>query len=157
MKIHNVFYKVKITKCVAEHTCQLSTQFYDRAMITSSREQKISASRMQTLVYVLKNRPSICARDLRPIIAEFVKVDQPLDYYFIQNFRQRIAYFIAKNPNFGEITQEEADQICSPINITQEEHQVLDNPIIFTNFRDILRKVMSEDSSTWEALAYARQ
>ena len=96
MKIHNVFYKVKITKCVAANTCQLSTQFYDRAMITSSREQKISASGMQSLVHVLKNRSSICARDLRPIIAEFANVDQPLDCYFIRNVRLRVAYFIAK-------------------------------------------------------------
>ena len=55
------------------------------------------------------NRPSLCAKDLRPIITEFVKVDQLLDCYFIRNVRQRIAYFIAKNPNFGDITQEEAN------------------------------------------------
>ena len=61
---------------------------------------------MKTLVMVLKNRQSIPAGDLRPLIAPFVKTDAPPDYDFIRNFRLRITYFTAMYPDCVEITQE---------------------------------------------------
>ena len=105
---------------------------------------------MKTLVTVLKNRTSISAMDLRPLITHFVKTDQPMDSVFVSNFRQCMICFIARNPDCEEVTQDEAELLLSRKSITQEEHAVLDNPIIRTNFNDVLRKIMYEGSSTWE-------
>ena len=153
----NVFYKVWITKCVATHTCQLSSQFFNRAENLSTGESAISLSAMKTLVTVLKNRPSISAMDLRPLITQFVRSDQPMDCVFVRNFRQRMIFFKACNLDCEEVTQDEAELLLSRKSITQEEHAVLDNPIIRTNFNDVLRKIMYEGSSTWEVLAFLRR
>ena len=153
----NIFYKVRITSCDPKHTCQLSHQFYNVAEATSTGEGKISLIGMQTLLHVLKTRPNTCARDLRPLMKQFVEKNQPLDCVFIRNFRQRMAYFIAKNPDCVEITKEDAELISSKKSITADEHKVLNDPFINTNFQTMLRKIWCEDKSTWEVLAYARR
>ena len=63
---------------------------------------------------------------------------------------------LPKNPDCVEITKEDAELISSKKSITADEHKVLNDPFINTNFQTMLRKIWCEDKSTWEVLAYAR-
>ena len=47
--------------------------------------------------------------------------------------------------------------MVSSKNISEDEHRVLDDPMIRLNFNNMLRKVMAEDSTSWEALAFVRK
>ena len=151
----DVFYKVKITHLNAEHTCQLSTQFFKTAQKKSSGIPKIDLSGIQTILMVLKSNPSLSARDLRPILTQYIPSEQESDAKFVRNFRLRVAYFLAKNPNYNDLIYEQINGLVSKKYVTEEEHKVLDNPITKISFRDMLRKVMSQNPSTWEALAFA--
>ena len=112
---------------------------------------------MKTLIMVLKSNPSTNARSLRPLLLPYVTKEQDITSTFIRNFRQRVAYFLALNPNFSDLSIDEVNSLVSQKYMTEEEHKVLDNPLIRINFNDMLRKIMSEDSSTWEALAFAKR
>ena len=117
----------------------MSHQIYNAAEETSTGERKINLIGIKTLLHVLKTKPSTCARDLSPLMKQFVEKNQPLDCVFIRNFRQRMAYFIAKNPDCVEITKEDAELISSKKSITADEHKVLNDPFINTNFQTMLR------------------
>ena len=112
---------------------------------------------MKTLTMVLKSNHSTNARSLRPLLLPYVNKEQDITSTFIRNFRQRVAYFLALNPNFSDLSIDEVNLLVSQKYMTEEEHKVLDNPLIRIKFNDMLRKIMSEDSSTWEALAFAKR
>ena len=112
------------------HTCQLSTQFYKTALSTSAGVAKLDLSRMKTLIMVLKSNPATNARTLRPLLLPYVNNEQEITATFIRNFRQRVAYFLALQPNFSDLSIDEANSLVSRKYMTEEEHKVLDNPII---------------------------
>ena len=121
----------------AEPTCQLSTQFFKTAQKKSTGIPQIDLSGMQTIVMVLKSSPSLSTRDLRPMLTQYIPSEQELDAKFLRNFRLRVAYFLAKNPNYNDLTYEQTNGLLSKKYVTEEEHKVLDNPITRISFRDI--------------------
>ena len=119
------FYKVKITECNTAHTCELSNQFFQHALDISAGQSKIELSRLNTLLTVLKTDPSTSANALRPLITDSLSFNgTPIDATFIRNFRQRVAYYHAKNPNHVDVTLEDAQLILSKKTISDEEHKV---------------------------------
>ena len=121
-KINNpksaILYKVKITECNPEHSCQLSSQFYRHACSTSTGQSKIKRSRMNTLLMVLKTDPSTSSNALRPLLSEYLQNDIWINSTFIRNFRQRCAYYHAKNPNHVDVSIEEAELMVSHTNLS---------------------------------------
>ena len=91
------------------------------------------------------------------MLTQYIPSEQELDSKFVRNFRLRVAYFLAKNPNYNDLTYEQINGLLSEKYVTEEEHKVLDNPITKICFRDMLRKAMSQNLSTCEALAYAQK
>ena len=97
------------------------------------------------------------AHSLRSLLTEYVHHDVAIDCNYIRNFRQRVACFHAANPSYSDLTINEANMLLEKAPLSKEEHKVLDNPIIRINFKEMLLKVMAEDSSTWETLAFLRR
>ena len=93
-------YQVKVTICNPNHNCELSAAFYKIAAATSAGRPKLKLSGMNSLLHILKLTPSTSAEILRPLLKYFVHHDTPLDCYFIRNFRHRVAYYHAQNPDF---------------------------------------------------------
>ena len=156
-ELPNSFWKVKLTTCQYDHSCQLSNIFYKTAKRQSRGTAKIDLASMTSLLMLLKANPTTSANALRPLLLEYIHHDVPLDSTYIRNFRQRVAYFHAKNPDFKELSISEASTLLDKSPITNEERKILDDPIIRINFNDMLLKIMSEGSSTWEALAFLKR
>ena len=156
-KVPLSFFKVKITWCNYNHTCQLSSIFYKTATQLSRGKVKLDLCGMNTVIMLLKTNPAIDTRSLRSLLAEYVHKDVAIDCTYMRNFRQRVAYFHATNPNYTDLTINEANLLLEMNPLSEEEHKVLDNPIIRINFQEMLLKIMAEDSSTWEALAFLRR
>ena len=157
MKLPLSFYKVKTTWCNYNHTCQLSSIFYKTATQLSRGSIKLDLVGMNSLIMLLKSNPATNARSLRSLLTEYVHHDVAIDCNYIRNFRQRVAYFHAANPSYTDLTINEANMLLEKAPLSEEEHKVLDNPIIRINFKEMLLKVMAEDSSTWETLAFLRR
>ena len=112
---------------------------------------------MNGVILLLKSNPTTDARALRPLLNEYVHHDVAIDASYIRNFRKRVAYFHASNPEHTELNIDDANSLLKKSPLTDEEHKVLDNPMVRINFNEMLLKVMSDDSSTWEALAFLRR
>jgi hypothetical protein len=57
-----------------------------------------------------------------------------------------------RNPDFSNLTHDQAVSLTSGRHLASEEMTDLDDPFIKQNFSAMLRRIMQEDPSTWEAL-----
>ena len=73
------------------------------------------------------------------------------------NFRLRAQHWLVHNGD-NELTMEEARRLSSKRSVAAEEFVLNeDNPMLRQNLTSLLRKVMQEDSSTWDALRFLDQ
>ena len=154
LKIPLSFCKVKITRCNYNHTCQLSSIFYKTDSQLSRGTMKLDLTSMNSVIMLLKSNPATNACSLRSLLSEYNHHDVVIDSTYLRNSRQRVEYFHASNPSYTDLTISKANMLLEKTPLTEEEHKMLDNPIVRINFREILLKVMAEDSSTWETLAF---
>ena len=161
LKKPRIFYHVKITNLNTTHSCELSTQCYRNAHHSSRGQVKISLSGMHSLLHILKVTPSTPASVLRPLLNQFVDNGTAVDAQFMSNFRTRVAYYHAKNPsnheNQVDISLSDATSLLSRKVLSQEEHSILDNPLVRLNFNVIMKRIIEEDNTTWEAFAFLKE
>ena len=86
-----------------------------------------------------------------------VHYKQPLDYSLIRKFRNRVILYHARNPNILDLTMEHAQTLVSRSDVTNEEFNMLNNPLPRLNFNEMFRKVMQQDNNTWEALTLLKE
>ena len=99
-KLPSCFYKVKIIWCNYNHTCQLISIFYKAAKHLSGGAMNLDIATMHSLCMLLKSNPATNDCALRPLLTEYVHHDAAIDATYIRQFRQRVAYFYATNPNY---------------------------------------------------------
>jgi hypothetical protein len=76
---------------------------------------------------------------------------------FLVNFRLRAQHWLVNNGN-KELNMEEARHLSSKRSWASEEFLLKDdNPMLKQNLTALLRKVMQENSSTWDALQFLEQ
>jgi hypothetical protein len=76
---------------------------------------------------------------------------------FLVNFRLRAQHWLVNNGD-KELTMEEARHLSSKRSWASEEFLLeSNNPMLKQNLTALLRKVMQEDSSTWDALQFLDQ
>lgn len=61
--------------------------------------------------------------------------------------------YIVRHPNYGDVTMAYAEIMVSTKALSTEEHSILEDPIIITNFNSMLQDIMVENSATWEAFS----
>jgi hypothetical protein len=76
---------------------------------------------------------------------------------FLVNFRLRAQNWLVNNGD-KELTMEEARHLSSKRTLASEEFLLKDdNPMLKQNLAALLRKIMQDDSSTWDALRFLDQ
>jgi hypothetical protein len=94
---------------------------------------------------------------LRPLLAKYLPFYTAKDSMFLLNFRLRAQHWLVNNGN-KELNMEEAWHLSSkPLWASEESLLKDDNPTLKQNLTALLRKVMQEDSSTWDALRFLEQ
>jgi hypothetical protein len=151
-KVPDVFYFVKITHVDFNHSCFLNTEWARQAKQKNGSCQP-SLDGMNDILSLLKAKPMLKADVLRPLLLKYVNVYKSIDAVFIRNFRCRAIHFITQNSG-KELCMEDARRLISKNIVASDECMDLDDPIVHENFTEILRKVMQEDSGTWDALRY---
>ncbi len=156
LKKHDIFYRVKITHVNFVHTCQMTTIFHWQALQKSGGLQP-DLNGLNDIMSLLREKPMLQSDVLRPLLAKYLPFYTATDSMFLVNFRLRAQHWLVNNSN-KELTMEEARRLSSKRSLASEEFVLKeDNPMLKQNLTSLLRKVMQEDSSTWDALRFLDQ
>ena len=93
---------------------------------------------------------------LRPLLTKYLPFYKATDSMFLVNFRIRAAAWLVQNGS-KDLTMEEARLLSSKKPMASQEFLLTDDPMQKQNLTALLRKVMQEDSSTWDALRFLDQ
>ncbi len=153
LKKHDIFYRVKITHVNFVHTCQMTMIFHRQAVQKSGGLQP-DLNGLNDIMSLLREKPMLQSDVLRPLLAKYLPFYTATDSMFLVNFRLRAQHWLVNNGN-KELTMEEARRLSSKRSLASEEFVLKeDNPMLKQNLTSLLRKVMQEDSSTWDALCF---
>ena len=153
LKKPDIFYRVKITHVNSVHTCQMTTIFHRQAVQKSGGLQP-DLNGLNDIMSLLREKPMLQSDVLRPLLAKYLPFYTATDSMFLVNFRLRAQHWLVNNGN-KELTMEEARRLSSKRSLASEEFVLKeDNPMLKQNLTSLLRKVMQEDSSTWDALRF---
>jgi hypothetical protein len=151
----DLFYFVKITRVHYHHTCSLNTEYARQAKQRNGKCQP-NLDGMNDILSLLKAKPMLKAEDLRPLLLKHVVVYKDIDAVFICNFRCRALHHIARNSG-KDLSMEDVRLMISKSIVASDECMDIDDPIARENFTELLRKVMQEGSSTWDAIRFMDQ
>jgi hypothetical protein len=149
-KTPKIFHHVKIATTCFEHTCNPSTTSH-RMAIQKSGSAMPELAAIQGIMNLLRRRPTIHARDLRPMLVDHIPWFKPTDTKFVGNFRRKAVQFFMANPVGTPLSH--SDMLDLTKNSAANERTVEDSPLSRTNLQEILRTVMQEGSDIWDAMA----
>ena len=142
--------KVKITKCVSKHSCQMSTAAYRTAIGVAKGHPKIDLENLTAALSILKIHPRLEAQQLRPLLVNAVPKMTLISSKFMDNFRKRAALYHAQNPHTTNISLslEDGLNLSRQTDVTEKDHAILDDPIIRLNFLNMYRNMLHNDANT---------
>ena len=140
-----------------EHTCLMSETSYRHALSTRNGHVKVNLDVMTTAVTMLKENPSLPARQLRPLLKSALPTVMVLDSKYLNNFRLRVANYHAKHLNSTVVTMEDGIKLARNCNLSAEEAVSFHDPMVRANFNEMFRNIMKEDPSTWTAIQFLRK
>ena len=146
-----MFHRVKITSTCFEHTCNPSTTSH-RIAIERSGCAMPDLVGVQGIVTLLRNKPTLEANVLRPLLKNHIPWFKPSDAKFIANFRRKVLTFILQNPSDVALTQIDVLKLTSKHSAANEP-TIEDNPLSRSNLKEILRTIMQDGSDIWDALS----
>ena len=112
---------------------------------------------MKCLLITLRDNPMMPAKDLRPLLKEFLPRYQQCNSKIIDNFRQKVLrYWLSKerDSEVPDLTMDEAEQLASKTTIAADDVLDLDDKVTLINLGEMFRKAMQESSDTWETIRY---
>jgi hypothetical protein len=153
LKKPDIFYHAKITHINYHNTCQMSTTFHRQALQKSGCLQP-DLNGLKDIMYLLREKPMLQSNVLQPLLAKYLPFYAATDSMFVVNFCLRAQHWLVTNGD-KELTMEETGHLSSKWRWASAESLLKDdNPMLEQNLTALLRKVMQEDSSTWEALCF---
>ena len=151
LKKPGIFYRAKITNVVTTHTCGMCPVDM-RIALSRTGHLEVNIEGMKDILSLLSQKPRVACQILRPMIESYLPQWKGVSAQYVNNFRRRVVLFLMKNPDFRHLTYDQAHALSSKKVIAADEMTGLDDPFIQQNFTEMLRKIMSEDSGTWEGL-----
>ena len=151
LKKPGIFYLAKITNVNPIHTCGMCPRDM-RIAAKRTGQLVVNIAGMKDILSLLSAKPRVACNVLRPMVENYVPGWTGIPAQYIGNFRRRVLMFLIKNPNYEHLTYEQALNLTSKKTMSSDEMTELDDPFILQNFTTMLRKIMQEDSGTWEAL-----
>jgi hypothetical protein len=156
VKKPGLFYLAKITHVNPVHTCGMCPRDM-RIAAKRTGQLVVNIAGMRDILSLLSAKPRVACQVLRPMVENYVPGWTGIPAKYIQNFRKRVLLFLIKNPNYEHLTYEQAVNLSSKKSMAADEMTELDDPFVLQNFTAMLRKIMQEDSGTWEALGLMDQ
>jgi hypothetical protein len=134
----------------------MSTIFHRQALQKSGCLQP-DLNGLNDIMSLLREKSILQSDVLQPLLAKYLPFYAATDLMFIVNFRLQAQHWLVTNGD-KELTMEEARHLSSKRRWASKEFLLKDdNPMLKQNLTALLRKVMQEDSSTWDALGFLDQ
>ena len=151
-------YNVKLTSSCSDHYCNLSPDTQRKALASGGKLGSINLQTMQNIIERLKDRPHLSPIELRPMLEKCLPFHAGMTAMFIANFRRRVMNYLIKNSFHEDLTHDTASSfIDNKVDASNEFITDLDDPIIRTNFSNLLRKVMASNETTWKAISMLKE
>ena len=151
LKKPGIFYLAKITNVNPVHTCGMCPRDM-RIAAQRTGYLELNLEGMKDILSLLSAKPRVSCQVLRPMVEKYLPNWRGTDSKYLMNFRQRVLLFLIQNPNYEHMTYEQAMSLNSKKLMSANEITELDDPFVDQNFTAMLRKIMQEDSGTWEAV-----
>ena len=149
-----IFFQVKITKCIFEHTCTMDTTAHRVAIQKCGRTVPDHILPcLQTVIDAVANDPDIEIESLRAVAERFLPSYCFADAKFLDNLKKRIENHILTNGIRAELSEKAANKILKQSRYSAAEELLnFEDPLIKTNLADLLRNSLSNTGSGWQAL-----
>ena len=105
---------------------------------------------------MLRERPTLSCSSLRPFVEKYIPKYQAASSQLIINFRNRVIKWILHNPEDAIPSANEALLLGCSLNASEEISRG-DNAFFSHNLTTLLRKVMQEDGSYWNAKRFLEE
>ena len=152
LKKPGIFYHAKITSVVTEHTCGMSPSNM-RIALQKTGHLEVNIEEMKDILSLLSQKPRVACNVLRLMIENYLPGWKGTSAQYVNNFRKRVLLFLVQHPDYQHLSYDQACALSSKKVIASDELTGLDDPFVNQNFTQMLRKIMSNDSDTWEALS----
>ena len=103
---------------------------------------------------MIRNKPNVETDVLRHMLLQHLPLYKSIDAYFVRNFKKiDILHIIYSDNDYLLISLKTAKELSSKKEVAAEEFVLDANNILGTkNLNDMLRKMLQEYSSTWDAI-----
>jgi hypothetical protein len=118
--------------------------------IQKSGHLEVDVYSMKDILSLMQEKPRVSAAVLRPMMLRYISVHQGISAQFIGNFHWRVLLFLVRNPDFSNLTYNQAASLASGRHSAAEEMTDLDDLFIRKNFSAMFRQILAEDPATWE-------
>ena len=115
----------------------MSKMSYQHVMKISRGHSKFDLNTMSTAVELLKFNPTLDAKALCSILADALPSHTNIDNKFIDNFRRRVAIYLAKNPNSNVVSNKDGRDLASSKDINSSDFIGMNDPLVKTNLNKL--------------------
>ena len=152
-----VYYRVKITRNVPTHTCELNTASHREAVQKSGKLQPNLVG-VAGIVDMLRQQPNLPCATLRPLIERYIPTYKASDAKFICNFRQRATKFILESPTDDPPTVHDVSYMVSNKALSAaDEIMIGDSSIVRANLERTLQTVLQSGVAIWDAINFLQR
>ena len=93
---------------------------------------------------------------LRPLLSSCIPPNTELSATYLSSFRRRCQLFLAPEDDLDIMGNNVGNSLLSTTDLSQDEIDVLDAPVIRANIHAMYAKIMTNGSESWKAIAYLK-
>ena len=110
---------------------------------------KIDLNVLKVVMECVKLDPHLLSQHLRPLLSSYAPHNTDLSAAYLSRFRRRCQLFIASGRNLESTENNITNRLLSTTDLSQDEIDVLDAPVIRANFRAMYAKILTNGSESW--------
>ena len=152
-----IFHTVNVTHVNPNHKCTLSNISFRTATRISKSPNKIDLNALKVVIECMKVDPHLPALHLRPLLRACIPLNTDISTAYLSRFRRRCQLYLASEKDVSLADTTVAHRLLSTTDLTQDEIDILDVPVVRANYRSMYAKVMTNGSESWKALAYLNE
>jgi hypothetical protein len=84
-----------------------------RIAIQKSGYLEVDVGGMKDILSTMQEKPHVPAKALRPMLLRYVSLHQGISTQYMSNFRRRMLLFLVRNPDFSNLTHNQAVSLTS--------------------------------------------
>ena len=138
------------------YKCTLSNVSLRIATRISKSTTKVYLNALKVVMKCVKLDPHLPVVHLRPLLSSCLPPNTELSTAYWSRSRRPCQLFLASGDDIDSTGNNIGNRLLSTTDLSQDEIDVSDAPILRVNFRSMYAKIMTNESEAWKALAYLK-